>query len=137
MAQGERVFQMRKLKAKRAKKSTKFNRREILSGLTLAAAGLAGGKLLTKTALAAEEKRAPAQPIDPSYEVLEVGPGKRFTTLTDAGVFMNSDRRWNNNYAGPQKVARMGFRVIVSPGPPGYYVNDSGSHSRRWKGQVL
>jgi hypothetical protein len=31
----------------------------------------------------------------------------------------------------------MGFRVIVSPGPPGYYVNDSGSHSRRWKGQTI
>ena len=130
---------MRKPRAKRAKESArmKLDRRKLLTGLAATAAGLAGSKLLTKTALAAEEKRAPAQPIDPSYEVLEVGPGKRFTTLTDAGVFMNSDRRWNNNYAGPQKVARMGFRVIVSPGPPGYYVNDSGSHSRRWKGQVL
>jgi hypothetical protein len=30
----------------------------------------------------------------------------------------------------------MGFRIIVSPGPPGYYTNDSGSHSRRWKETV-
>ena len=30
----------------------------------------------------------------------------------------------------------MGFRLIVSPGPPGYYVNDSGSHSRRWPSLV-
>ena len=128
---------MRKLKAKRAKKSAGLDRREILSGLALAAAGLASIKLLTKTALAADEKLPPGKPIDPSYEVLEVGPGKRFDTLTAAGVFMNSDRRWNNGYAGPKNVARMGFRVIVSPGPPGYYINDSGSHSRRWKSQTL
>lgn len=132
---------MREPKTNRAKirrTGAKLSRRKMLSGLALAAAGLsAGRKLLAADASAAEEKLAPAQPINPSYEVLEVGPGKRFTTLTDAGVFMNGMSRWNNTYAGPQKIARMGFRLVISPGPPGYYVNDSGSHSRRWKGQTI
>jgi hypothetical protein len=130
---------MRKPKAKRVKEParTKLDRRKMLSGLALTAAGLAGVKVLAGRALAADEKPAPAQPADHSYEVLEVGPGKRFDTLTAAGVFMNGDSRWNNGYAGPQRVARMGFHVIVSPGPPGYYVNDSGSHSRRWKGKTI
>jgi hypothetical protein len=132
---------MRKPKAKRAKierAASKLTRRKMLSGLALAAAGIsAGRKLLTADALAADEKSAPAQPVNPSYEVLEVGPGKRFTSLTDAGVFMNSAARWANGYVGPQKIARMGFHVIISPGPPGYYVNDSGSHSRRWKGATI
>lgn len=70
------------------------------------------------------------------YEVLEVGPGKRFPSITLAGCFMNSIGRWNNGYNGPDKVAKMGFRVIISPGPPRYYVNDSGSHSRRWPAMV-
>jgi hypothetical protein len=33
-------------------------------------------------------------------------------------------------------MAKMGFRLIVSPGPPGYYTNDSGSHSRRWSSLI-
>jgi hypothetical protein len=66
------------------------------------------------------------------YEVLEVGPGKKFPSLTLAGVFMNSIERWNNGYADPATIAKTGFRLIISPGPPGYYTNDSGSHSRRW-----
>ncbi len=70
------------------------------------------------------------------YEVLEVGPGKRFESLTLAGCFMNSIPRWNNGYTAPDKIAKMGFRLIVSPGPPGYYMNDSGSHSRRWPSLV-
>jgi hypothetical protein len=73
----------------------------------------------------------PAKP-DVHYEVLEVGPGKRFPSITEAGVFMNSIARWNNGYTKPDVMAKMGFRIIISPGPPGYYVNDSGSHSRRW-----
>jgi len=72
----------------------------------------------------------------PSYEILEVGPGKRFPSLTLAGCFMNGTSRWNNGYAKPETIARMGFRLIVSPGPPGYYTNDSGSHSRRWPSLV-
>ncbi len=62
------------------------------------------------------------------YRTIEVGPGQRYEHLTDAGLFMNSG--WQN--ALPQRLARDGFRVIIHPGPPGYYTNDSGSHSRRW-----
>lgn len=65
-----------------------------------------------------------------------MGPGKRFASLTLAGCFMNSIARWNNSYRGADQTSRMRFRVIISPGPPGYYVNDSGSHSRRWKSMV-
>ena len=80
--------------------------------------------------------KARPRPRDNTYEVLEVGPGKRFASLTLAGCFMNSEARWNNSYRGADQTSRMGFRVIISPGPPGYYVNDSGSHSRRWKSLV-
>ena len=117
-------------------KAALLTRRKALSGLGLAAAAAAvlksGGKMLSAPAKAQDQKLPPAKPADHSYEVLEVGPGKRFASLTLAGVFMNGPDRWNNSFAGPEKIARMGFRVIVSPGPPGYYVNDSGSHSRRW-----
>ena len=78
----------------------------------------------------------PADPSGVAFETLEVGPGKRFASLTLAGCFMNSISRWNNGYADPIKIAKMGFRLIVSPGPPGYYTNDSGSHSRRWPSLV-
>jgi len=126
----------RNSKAGTAKRIT---RRGALSGLALAAAAVglkAGSKGLAPPAAAQDEKLPPARPIDHSYEVLEVGPGKRFASLTLAGVFMNGGSRWANSYAGAKKIARMGFRVIVSPGPPGYYINDSGSHSRRWKDVV-
>jgi hypothetical protein len=76
------------------------------------------------------------RPRENAYEVLEVGPGRRFASLTLAGCFMNSEARWNNSYRGADQISRMGFRVIISPGPPGYYVNDGGSHSRRWKATV-
>ena len=127
----------RKTMRSKALAETKLDRRQLLSGLALTAAGLAGGKSLIKPATAADEKLSPAKPIDRSFEVLEVGPGKRFETLTLAGAFMNSEGRWNNTYIGPEKIARMGFHVIISPGPPGYYVNDSGSHSRRWNGKMI
>jgi hypothetical protein len=78
----------------------------------------------------------PGRPAAISYEVLEVGPGKKYRSLTEAGCFMNSVPRWNNGYTDPATIARMGFRIIISPGPPGYYTNDSGSHSRRWPSMV-
>jgi hypothetical protein len=92
-------------------------------------------------AAAAPEKSsgaAPAypRPRDEDYEVLEVGPGKRFPSLTLAGGFMASAERWNGGYASPDSIARMCFRIIISPGPPGYYTNDCGSRSRRWKETV-
>ena len=76
------------------------------------------------------------RPRDEDFEVLEVGPGKRFPSLTLAGCFMNSAERWSGGYASPERIARMRFRIIISPGPPGYYTNDSGSRSRRWKEPV-
>lgn len=77
------------------------------------------------------EKPGRARAPSPSYEILEVGPGKRFPSLTLAGCYMSSTERWNGG-SDPQRTAKMGFHLIVSPGPPGYYINDSGSHSRRW-----
>jgi hypothetical protein len=79
---------------------------------------------------------SPAKLSNKSFEVLEVGPSKKYRSLTEAGVFMNSIPRWNNGYTAPATIARMGFRVIISPGPPGYYTNDAGSHSRRWPSMV-
>ena len=76
-----------------------------------------------------EPARSFPAPIDHNYQTIEVGPGKRFTSLTDAGVFMNTS--WVNS-GSTARLARMGYRVIIHPGPAGYYTNDSGSHSRRW-----
>jgi hypothetical protein len=99
----------------------------------LAGAFAAAGVAVAAPRPPAARDTADPRPKDRSYEVLEVGPGKRFASLTLAGAFMNSAERWNNGQAGADKLSRMRFLVIVSPGPPGYYVNDSGSHSRRWK----
>ena len=115
---------------------SQISRRAAVSGATLSLA--TAGLMLQQTGRAAFIGRAKAQP-SPSgikYEVLEVGPGKKFPSLTLAGCFMNSIERWNNGYADPAVIAKMGFRIIVSPGPPGYYTNDSGSHSRRWPKMV-
>jgi len=49
---------------------------------------------------------------------------------------MNSEQRWANGYVSPDRIGRMPFRIVISPGPPGYYINDSGSKSRRWKEPV-
>jgi hypothetical protein len=94
------------------------------------------GVLSTAILPASVAALAQPRPKDHAYEVLEVGPGKRFASLTLAGCFMNSIGRWNNTFRGADETSRIGFRVIISPGPPGYYVNDSGSHSRRWKSLV-
>jgi hypothetical protein len=106
-----------------------LNRRKAVSCF---AAAIAGGKLFSGGAPAAPASARSGL----KYEVLEVGPGKRFPSLTLAGCFMNSVERWNNGYTDSTKIAKMGFRLIVSPGPPGYYTNDSGSHSRRWSSLV-
>ena len=122
--------------------SKKMSRRKLGSLMV----GVAGLKMLveigTHSLGAAEAAPVITTPIEPlpapasagerSYEVLEVGPGKRFPSLTLAGCYMNSIPRWNNGYAEPDEIRRMAFRIIISPGPPGYYINDSGSHSRRW-----
>lgn len=68
-------------------------------------------------------------PLALDYQVIEVGPGQRYAALTDAGVFMNST--WSAA-GSSERIARTAIRVILHPGPEGYYTNDSGSHSRRW-----
>ncbi len=104
-----------------ARSATGISRRTALSGAAVAVASMA-----------LEARKAFPAPQSSRYEVLEVGPGKRFRSLTLAGCYMNGIPRWNNGYAGAAQIAKMGFHIIISPGPPGYYTNDSGSHSRRW-----
>jgi hypothetical protein len=112
------------------------SRRAAMSGGALAVAAL-GLKLRNKSGgLLISRAEAASSPTNINYEILEVGPGKKIPSLTLAGCYMNSIPRWNNGYAGPEVIAKMGFRIIVSPGPPGYYTNDSGSHSRRWPNLV-
>lgn len=100
------------------------------SGLPTRRAALAGlATALTPLAAVAQAAKVAPQPINRDFTVIEVGPGKRFASLTAAGVFMTPS--WVN--AGtPERLSRIGYRVIIHPGPPGYYVNDAGSHSRRW-----
>lgn len=119
-----------------------ISRRAAIGAIGLAASGPSAAETLPKrsrpgeTAVATrsgEDNPAHPRPRDERYEVLEVGPGKRFPSLTLAGCFMNSAERWNGGHTSPERIARMRFRLIISPGPRGYYTNDSGSHSRRWK----
>lgn len=120
-------------------------RRAAVAGLALSACGLGAAAVAKRRDAAVEAPAtasgpapapapaaAPPQPKKYDYEVLEVGPNKKFKSLTQAGSFMNSEARWNNGYAGADKISRMAFRVVISPGPAGYYVNDTGSRSRRW-----
>jgi len=112
------------------------SRRAALGGIAAALSPLSALSCSAQVP-AAGEKAAPATPetattyptpIKRDYRVLEVGPGQSFKTLTDAGVVMN--QAWTS--ASPDRLARAGFRVVIHPGPEGYYTNDSGSHSRRW-----
>jgi hypothetical protein len=104
-----------------------LSRRATLRGLAALGATVAA---------AASAPKAWPRPRDDSWEVLEVGPGKHFKSLTLAGAYMNSIPRWNNGFTPAEQIERMRFRIIISPGPPGYYTNDSGSHSRRWTSMV-
>ncbi|MBA2588381.1 MAG: right-handed parallel beta-helix repeat-containing protein [Alphaproteobacteria bacterium] len=126
----------------RRSKVTLLSRRNVLSGGAFAlvaapshaaAPGPTSGQYLSTSG---KNTAAPARASAISHEILEVGPGKKYRTLTEAGCFMNSIPRWNNGYTDPATIERMGFRIIISPGPPGYYTNDSGSHSRRWPSLV-
>ena len=119
-----------------SKWSTSTSRRTVTTGLALTLAASVSKLAPQGTADFSLDAEAATKSSNVTYEVLEVGPGKRFPTLTLAGCFMNSIQRWNNGYAGAAAIAKMGFRIIVSPGPPGYYTNDSGSHSRRWPKMV-
>jgi hypothetical protein len=77
--------------------------------------------------------RVPAQPRDQRAELLRVGPGQEYPTLTLAGCRLQ--QKWTDQ-TGKPVVNPEPAHLIISPGPPGYYVNDSGSHSRRWPAMV-
>ena len=64
----------------------------------------------------------PARPADHTPELLLVGPGKPYPLLADAGERLV--QKWQK---APDPA-----RLIVSPGPPGYYVNDGDTYSRRF-----
>ena len=78
--------------------------------------------------------KAPAQAKDHGVETLLVGPGKPYPTLTLAGCRLQ--KKWSDPGTGRPIPDPAPAHVIISPGPPGYYVNDSGSHSRRWPEMV-
>jgi hypothetical protein len=65
--------------------------------------------------------------------VLRVGPGQAYESLTLAGARLQT--KWTDG-GGRPLADPAPAHVIISPGPPGYYVNDSGSHSRRWPSLV-
>ncbi len=75
-----------------------------------------------------------AQPIDRRAEKLLVGPGQDYPTLTLAGCRLQ--QKWSDPGTGRPVPDPEPAHLIISPGPPGYYVNDSGSHSRRWPAMV-
>jgi hypothetical protein len=75
----------------------------------------------------------PAAPVDHGAEVLRVGPGQAYESLTLAGARLQT--KWTDG-GGRPLADPAPAHVIISPGPPGYYVNDSGSHSRRWPSLV-
>jgi len=93
-------------------------RREVLAGLALAVAGC---------------EAVPASPIDHGAEVLRVGPGQEYESLTLAGARLQ--KKWTDG-GGHPLADPAPAHVIISPAEPGYYVNDSGSHSRRWPSLV-
>jgi hypothetical protein len=75
-----------------------------------------------------------AQPKGNQVETLLVGPGKPYPTLTLAGCRLQ--QKWSDPGSGNPVPNPAPAHVIISPGPPGYYLNDSGSHSRRWPTMV-
>lgn len=115
------------------------SRRVALGGIVAALTPLAALSCRAQVPPAGDQAPAPPagprpattypRPIDREYRVLEVGPGQRYAQLTDAGVVMN--QAWAD--ASADRLARAAFRIVIHPGPAGYYTNDSGSHSRRWR----
>lgn len=75
-----------------------------------------------------------AQPIDHRAELLRVGPDQEYASLTLAGCRLQ--QKWSDPGTGRPIPDPAPAHLIISPGPPGYYVNDSGSHSRRWPAMV-
>ncbi len=98
-----------------------FTRREIVAA---SAAGVA----------ACSTRAVFAEPIDHRAELLRVGPGREYPTLTLAGCRLQ--QKWSDPNTGAALANPAPAHLVISPGPPGYYVNDSGSHSRRWPAMV-
>ncbi len=94
----------------------------VLSGCDAAVAGGAAGNA------------APARAIDHRPERLLVGPDQDYPSLTLAGCRLQ--KKWTDPGTGRPIANPEPAHVIISPGPPGYYTNDSGSHSRRWPSLV-
>ncbi|WP_158922349.1 right-handed parallel beta-helix repeat-containing protein [Acidisphaera sp. S103] len=111
------------------------------SFVTSAALGLAGCGLTTASdseattivPAAARVRTVPAAPVGGHPELLLVGPGKQYPSLTLAGCRLQ--QKWTaasgQSVPDPQPA-----HIIISPAEPGYYTNDSGSHSRRWPKMV-
>jgi hypothetical protein len=87
------------------------------------------GLALSLTACEADSR--PAQPKDHRAEILRVGPGQDYESLTLAGVRLQ--KKWTDGGLSPNPEPA---HIVISPAEPGYYVNDSGSHSRRWPSMV-
>ena len=94
--------------------------------VTSAALGLAGCGLTAAG-------RVPAEPASDRPELLLVGPGKQYTSLTLAGCRLQ--QKWTGPGGQPLTDPKPAH-VIISPAEPGYYTNDSGSHSRKWPKMV-
>jgi hypothetical protein len=108
--------------------------------LTSAAVGLAGcgltpsgGSAATVVPAAARVGTVPAEPVSDRPELLLVGPGKQYTSLTLAGCRLQ--QKWTST-SGQSLPDPKPAHVIISPAEPGYYTNDSGSHSRKWPQMV-
>jgi hypothetical protein len=101
-----------------------LNRRELVAGLACA---------LTACTDDTSTAGVPAQPISHKAELLRVGPGQEYASLTLAGCRLQV--KWTDGGGHPLANPEPAH-VIISPAEPGYYVNDSGSHSRRWPQMV-
>jgi hypothetical protein len=88
-------------------------RRALLGG---AAAALLGGR----PALAAE-------PADHRPELLLVGPGKQYASITAAGERLAV--KWDPNDKVPNHDP---VHIVISPAEPGFYDGDGDTYSRRW-----
>jgi len=69
----------------------------------------------------------PAQVADGRAEILLVGPGKPYESITAAGERLI--KKWDQFAAVPNHDP---IHMIISPGPPGYYDNDFDTYSRKW-----
>lgn len=69
----------------------------------------------------------PAQPANHAPEMLLVGPGKPYKSITAAGERLV--QKWDQSAPSPSHDP---IHMIISPAEPGYYNNDFDSYSRKW-----